>query len=238
MRNRKVAVMQPYTFPYLGYFQLINAVDTFVFYDDVDFIKKGWINRNKILVSGQAKLITIPCLKISQNKKINEIKLADNPKALSKIFKTIQHAYSKAPFFDETLPIVEAMLTSFQHENIGSFAAKSVTEVCKYLDITTEFKFSSKDFTDNIALNRSDRLIDITKKLDAHTYINPIAGGERLYDKNYFAQQGIQLEYFKPHLQEYPQLGKQFVGGLSIIDVMMFNSKEELKILLTNYELG
>lgn len=237
MKTRKVAVMQPYTFPYFGYFQLINSVDTFVFYDDVDFIKQGWVNRNKTLVSGQAKLITIPCLGISSNKKIFEIEVDKNSKAFSKILKTIQQAYSKAPFFDETFPLVEAVLTSCKHKDIGSFAANSVIEVCKHLNIDTQFKFSSKSFTDSIALDRSDRLIYITKNLDADTYINPIAGGEKLYDKSYFAEHGVKLEYFKPHLQQYQQFENEFISSLSVIDVMMFNPKEETKEMLSNYQL-
>ena len=233
----KVAVVQPYIFPYIGYFQLIYDVDVFVFYDDVNFIKGGWINRNKILSNNASTLISIPCIKASQNKLINEIEINTTSKDYSKILKTIEFSYKKAPFFDSVFPIVASVLNG-KNTLISELAIDSIQQVSNYLDIDTKFYRSSEDFSESKGMERADRLIHITKRLEADTYVNP-TGGKELYDKAYFKSEDITLQFIESSKDIVYQQGKlkDFVPWLSIIDVLMYNSKEETNLLLTKYQL-
>lgn len=232
---KKLAVMQPYLFPYIGYFQLIQATDKFVFYDDVNFIKHGWINRNRILLNGEDYLFTVPCEKISPNKKINEISYNSSHPFIRKTVKTIEHSYSKAPFFDQAFPIIKDILNS-DLKLISSLAEKSVCVISKYLGIETEFKTSSRHFPSTESLERDDRLISICKLEGVNGYINSI-GGEELYDKGYFLESGIDLSFIKSNEIVYKQFKNNFVSNLSIIDVLMFNSIDDISNMLTEYKL-
>jgi hypothetical protein len=230
-----IAIVQPYLFSYLGYFQLISEVDTFVFYDDVNFITRGWINRNKVLINGQAKYFTIPCSDASQHKLINEVEHALTDNKRDKLLRTIKFSYGKAPFFDDIYPIIEKVLHT-DSNLISDIAIASVTESCRYLDIDTALKKSSAHY-DNTGLDRAERLIDICHQEDCSTYINP-PGGKELYDKETFEKEGVRLQFLEPSLNEYTQFDNEFVPGLSIIDVMMFNSPEQIRTsLLTDYKL-
>lgn len=231
----KLAVMQPYLFPYLGYFQLIHAVDTFVFYDDVHFIKKGWINRNTLLVNNTKKRFTLPLQKASQNKLINEVEVALTDAWLQTFFKTLTQNYSKAPYFDPVYNLIEQVLAS-DHDSISTLAIDSVTRVCKYLDIDTSFEISSQKYGHTIGYEKADRLIAIAKEKDYSEYINP-AGGKTLYDPAYFKSKGVRLLFIDHELVSYPQFNTDFVSGLSIIDVLMFNSKAEVAKLLKKYSI-
>jgi hypothetical protein len=230
-----IAVMQPYFFPYIGYFQLIEAVDTFVFYDDVNYITRGWINRNKILINNEAKYITIPCRGASQNKLIYEVEHALNEKKRGKLIKKIKFTYSKAPFFNEVFPLFKKIMNK-EMGTIADLAIKSIKESCNYLGLKTTFKKSSENY-DNTSLGAADRLIDICKKEGSSNYINA-AGGMELYDKPYFSDDGVKLSFLKPQEVVYEQFGEEFVPWLSIIDVMMFNSPGKIKNeLLSLYKL-
>lgn len=232
---KKVAIVQPYFFPYIGYFQLINSVDTFVFYDDVNFIKKGWIHRNRILNDGSDLLFTIPLKKASQNKLINEIEINIDENWKSTFFNCIMHNYKRAPHFNEVNNILESVLSS-NCESISELAINSVMQTCAYLEIDTELIISSEMFGDNKLMRRDDRLIDITKRLNGKAYLNP-QNGKSLYSKPYFKENEIDLFFILPELKEYTQFKHPFVAGLSIIDLMMFNSKETIQYYLTNYHL-
>ncbi|MCH8535208.1 MAG: WbqC family protein [Flavobacteriaceae bacterium] len=235
MPSTKLAIMQPYIFPYLGYFQLVNAVDTFVFYDDVHFIKRGWINRNKILVNGTEKLISFPCIKASQNKLINEVEIDLQQKEYKKLLQSISMAYKKAPYFEEVFPVIEKVFLS-EATNIASLAIDSIKEVMNYLGITKQFKISSEAFATSKGLEKQERLIQITLTEKVSTYINAL-GGQELYSKDDFKKEEIDLFFLKASLPEYPQFSDAFVPGLSIIDVLMMNSKAEVKAMLNQYEL-
>lgn len=230
-----LAIMQPYIFPYIGYFQLINAVDAFVFYDDVNYIKRGWINRNQLLINNQAKLFTIPVLKASQNKLIQEIELGIDEKWLSHFYTTLEQNYKKAPHYKETIVLIKKVFNK-PHQYISDIAIESITQVSNYIGLKTVFKRSSTSFQSSKGLEKADRLIDITKKCNSIDYVNP-CGGIELYDKKYFKQQGINLYFIENSIAPYAQFKNDFVGGLSIIDVLMFNSKEEIKKLLTEFTL-
>ena len=229
--------MQPYIFPYIGYFQLINAVDKFVFYDDVNFIKQGWINRNKILVSGKEFLFTVPIQNISSNRKINEteISLHQFDKWQKKFLKTLNSSYTKAPHYDEVMSLIQNVFNEEQN-NISSLAINSIRIVCDYLHIGTKFKLSSEKYSDSQGMVKADRLIDICKKNNSTEYLNPI-GGMEIYTKEDFAEKGIDLKFLATNKTEYKQFGNDFIPNLSIIDVMMFNSVEEIRKMLDEYIL-
>lgn len=232
----KIAVMQPYLFPYIGYFQLINAVDKFVFYDDVNFIKQGWINRNKILVSGKDFLFTIPLVNATsfsliKDTRINE-KLYESWKV--KFLQTILQSYKKAPYFKNVYNLIDTILSE-PYITISEFAIGCVRTISIYLGITTEFITSSESYK-NQELDRQERLFDICKSENANSYINAL-GGQDLYTKEDFSQKEITLNFIKALPVEYKQFKNEFIPSLSIIDVLMFNSIEEIEAMINNYEL-
>ena len=230
----RVAIMQPYFFPYLGYYQLINAVDKFIIYDDVNFIKGGWINRNYILQNGEKKYITIPLNGASSFKKINEV--LTNCR-INKVLKTIRQSYSKAPYFKEVYKLVEDILNEINpNTTISTVSSLSLINVSRYLQLKTNFEFSSEDYQESNGLHKENRLIDICKKNKADTYINSI-GGEKLYSKEVFSRHNINLKFIMGKTTNYKQYGERFISNLSIIDVLMFNSASDIKYMLKNYDL-
>lgn len=229
----KIAIMQPYFFPYIGYWQLINAVDIFVLYDDVNYIKKGWINRNNILLNKSKHLITIPLLNVSQNKHINECIISDDDKIINNIIKTINLAYRKAPYYNLVFPTLEKIIKT--KGSISDLVLKSVLWIKEYLNIDTEIILSSSIGKNN-ELKGQDKIIEIVKKLNGNHYINAI-GGQELYDKEIFNNNEIKLNFIKMKEIKYKQFNNEFIPNLSFIDVLMFNSPEEIKKLLSMYEL-
>lgn len=230
--------MQPYFMPYIGYFQLINAVDKFIIYDDVNFIKQGWINRNQILIQGSKQFFTVPLKKQSSFLKINETFINNNQfeKWKIKFLKTIEQSYSKAPFFEQVNPIINKVLSSFDVElTISDLAFNSLLEISNFLMLETKFVLSSSLY-DNCNLVGQERILNICKKEEAKEYIN-LFGGVDLYNKNSFLKENIKLNFIKSNLIEYKQFKNKFVPWLSIIDVLMFNDKEEIKEMLNEYTL-
>ena len=225
--------MQPYFFPYIGYWQLINAVDVFVLYDDVNFIKKGWINRNNILLNKSEHLITIPLLNVSQNKHINECMVSEDYKSIDNIIKTINLAYKKAPYYNLVFPYIEEIIKT--KGSISDLVLKSVLWIKEYLVLNTEIILSSS-IDKNNELKGQDKIIEIVKKLNGNHYINAI-GGQELYNKEIFNNNGIKLNFIKTGEIKYKQFNNEFVPNLSIIDVLMFNSPSEVKEMLNNYSL-
>ncbi len=232
----KIAIMQPYVFPYIGYFQLINAVDTFVFYDDVNFIKKGYVNRNSILVNGSSFQFTIPCKSVSQNKLILDIDLSFDKKSRTKLLKTIEQAYQKAPFFNDIFPLLEQFINNNTSKTISDFAIESVKLIANYLNLKKIWRVSSFRHIDTRELKKEFRLIQIAKKEQTTTYINPI-GGIGLYNKEDFEKENLTLRFLKSEPNTYQQFANNFVPYLSIIDIIMFNSVEQTKSLLNQYVL-
>lgn len=222
----KLAIMQPYLFPYIGYWQLINAVDVFVIFDDVSYIKKGYINRNSILLNGQGQRITLELIGASQNKLINEIEIRGNSK---KILRTIELSYSKAPYFKEIFPIIEEILNQ-EEKNLAKFIGYSLEKISNYLKIDTKFLYSSSIKKDN-SLKAQNKILDICSKLDAKNYINTI-GGVNLYDEDRFKKEGIDLNFLKAKIINYQQFKDEFISHLSIIDVLMFNDIDAVRNML------
>ncbi len=231
----RLAIMQPYIFPYIGYFQLINSVDKFVVYDNIQFTKKGWINRNRILVNNRDEYISLPLKKDSDYLNVNERKLADTFKTdRIKLLRRITESYRKAPEFSTVYPLLEAIISN-EEENLFGFIYHSLQEVCRFLDIKTEFVISSAVPIDH-GLKSQDKVIAICKALGATVYVNPI-GGLELYAKDDFKKNGIELNFIKSAPVEYAQFNNEFVPWLSIIDVMMFNSKETIQRYLQLYTI-
>lgn len=232
----KLAIMQPYFFPYIGYFQLINSVDKFVFYDDVNFIKKGWIHRNNLLINNESFLFTIPCKAVSQNKLINQILLNFDNKEKLKFLRRVQLAYKNAKYFDTFYYKLESFILNDNSTTISELAGESIIFISDYLKIKTSFLYSSKNFSETINSDRQQRLINISKAEKTTTYINAI-GGKELYSKIDFNKNGIDLKFLKTGSVAYKQFANEFIPNLSIIDVLMFNSKEEVKTYLNQYTL-
>jgi hypothetical protein len=230
-----VAIMQPYFFPYLGYFQLVQAVDHFVFYDDVMFIKKGWINRNRILLQGNEFLFTIPLEKQSQNKTIRESTVSWGKEFPDKFMNQLDSAYKKAPNYLQVKELVEQVLHR-KFENLADLASESIQATWAYLGLEKKF-YHSSELGVSADLGRAERLIEITKFLGQSSYINAF-NGQELYEKGFFKSNGIELHFLKPNLIPYFQgNSKSFINGLSMIDVLMWNKKDEVVQWLGDSEL-
>ena len=227
--------MQPYFFPYIGYYQLIKAVDNFIFYDDVNFIKRGWINRTNIITREGKQLLSISLLKSSQNKRINEIELAGSQ---DKLLKTIEFTYKKAPYFKDFYPVVESVIRK-EETYISEYAANSIKAVAAYLDLDIEFSNSSEFHRSTAGYEKARRLIDICRKENADIYINSI-GGQAIYSKEEFDEKGIELYFLQSNPKiTYDQrpIRNDFEPSLSMIDVLMFNAPEQALTLLEDYKL-
>jgi hypothetical protein len=231
----KIAVMQPYFFPYIGYFQLINSVDKFVVYDEIEYSKKGWINRNRILLNGKDQLFTIPLKKDSDFYDVCQRKLSYNYIIIAeKILNKITLAYRRAPFFKEAYPII-ADCFLLEEENLFKFIYYSLEKLKAYLRIETSLLISSQIGLKE-RLKGELRVISICKHLNATHYINAI-GGQDLYSKETFARENIRINFLKSIPISYKQFEAEFVPWLSIIDVMMFNHPDKIREMLTKYEL-
>lgn len=228
----KLAIMQPYLLPYIGYFQLINAVDDFVFYNDVDYIKNGWINRNRIMVNGKVDYFTIPCFNQSSNRKIKEITFNRNHPHFRKLIKKITQSYSKAPYFNEVFPLVEEIF-NHQTEFISELSIRSIEAVMNYLSIHVPTKISSEHFSESAELKRAERIYSICSKVGANVYINPI-GGAQLYFKEEFKKNNIDLKFIETATDQFkPEVN----CSLSILDLLMNYSITEIKEFLLKYKL-
>ncbi|RJG05835.1 hypothetical protein D3870_07215 [Noviherbaspirillum cavernae] len=232
---KKIAIMQPYFFPYLGYFQMIAAADVFVLYDDIQFISRGWINRNKILINGDGMFITLPVKNDNHTLKIHERYFSDDfPREIEKILRGIYLSYARAPYFREVFPVLESII-KFPQQNVSLYIENSIRTICNYLDISTEILVSSRLGIGN-DLHGKQRVLKIIKELGGGISINPI-GGVDLYSCEEFLQHGVTLKFIKMHDICYRQYGNRFVPRLSIIDVLMFNKIPEVHQKLLRYSL-
>ncbi len=231
---KSVAIMQPYFLPYIGYWQLMYAVDEFVIFDDVNFIKKGWINRNNMWSANGPLLFTLPLVGASQNKKINELELANDNPWREKLLKTITQNYKKTAYFEQVFPIAEQIINCPQRQ-LKPYIQNSFEIINKYLGINTRLIDSSSQFN-NDHLEAESRIIDICKQLHADMYINPI-GGTALYHKEHFASAQVQLQFIETQKISYQQPSKNFIPYLSILDLLMNCSTAEIESMLQQYAL-
>ena len=230
----KLGIMQPYFFPYFGYWQLLNAVDKYIILDDVTFIKQGYINRNAILSQDKKQNINVMIDGVSSNKLIVDHYLNPNNIWKKKLLKTIQQNYSKAKYFEQVFSVLEDCIL-FENNNLSNYLTNQIRIISNYLDINTEIVQSSKQ-NYSIDLKAQDRVLIICKIEYANEYYNAI-GGRELYNKDSFVRHNIELKFLKMNDITYPQFNNDFIPYLSIIDVLMFNSVEETKLLLNNYSL-
>lgn len=228
-----LGIMQPYFMPYIGYFQLLNAVDKYVIYDNAKYTKKGWINRNRILQNNKDTLISISVEKDSDYLDIKDRSVADSFDK-KKLINQIRESYRKAPYFEQVIPIVEDII-NYEEKNLFLYIYNSIKEVCKYLNIHTEIIISSTIDVDQ-TLTGQDRVIAICKTLGAKDYYNAI-GGQELYHSKDFEKEGVSLRFLSSNLVAYKQFNNDFIPWLSIIDVMMFNSLAEIQDMLNEYKL-
>lgn len=232
---KKLAIMQPYFMPYIGYFQLINSVDEFIIYDNIQYTKKGWINRNRILVNEKDQLITLPIKKDSDYLDVIDRELSESwEKDKIKMVNVIKSSYNKAPYFKEASELIFECLNN-PEKNLFKFIYDSIILINEYLGIKTSIVISSSINADH-TLKSQDKVLSLCKVQNADVYINSI-GGVELYDKATFKQNGIKLNFIKSNPIQYKQFNNEFVSWLSIIDVLMFNSKEEIKKYLNEYTL-
>jgi hypothetical protein len=233
----KLAIHQPLFLPYVGYWQLMTSVDLFVIYDNAKFVKQTWISRNRLLREGQAAWFTLPLHNAPDSLDIRDREIAaDFDRA--KMLRQFAGAYRRAPYFNETYPLLERILDS--HElNLFRFLLNSINIIAAHLGIETRIVVSSavvpQVITDN--LKGQDKVLAICNHLDADTYINA-PGGMSLYDKSAFAANNIDLRFIRPKPLVYPQFARDFVPWLSIADVMIFNGRERTaEIVRDNYEV-
>lgn len=230
----KLAIMQPYFFPYIGYFQLIAAVDLFVLYDNIQYTKKGWINRNRILLNGGDTFISVPLKKDSDTLDVRERELAADFKP-GKLLAQLDGAYRKAPCFAHTMALVESTLRQ-DTRNLFTFLHHSLVTSCAHLGIATPIRVSSGIDIDH-ALTGQDKVLAICKAAGAQTYVNAI-GGQSLYASEDFLREGIELRFIRSQPFAYEQFGAPFVPWLSLIDVLMFNPVAQVRAAIdNNYEL-
>jgi hypothetical protein len=243
----KIALMQPYFMPYLGYFQLINAVDKFIFFDDAHFIKQGWINRNNILLNKEKHRFCLPIKSISSNKKINETYIAESPiNWETALLKKIDYAYHKAPFFEVIYPKIEKIVLSATKSrtlagrgsaghSIADVSINSIEQILDYVGVKKTLIRSAGRY-DNSTLKLTAKVIDICEKEGASIYVNAV-GGQNLFQRECFKAHNIDLLFIKPKLKMYPHFAPDFVGGLSILDVLMHNNPTEIRAMLDDYSL-
>ncbi|MCZ4280508.1 WbqC family protein [Kiloniella laminariae] len=230
----KVAIMQPYFFPYIGYYQLIQAVDVIVIYDNIKYTKKGWINRNRYLLNGRDQLFSLPLKRNSDFLDIREREIAESFER-DKLLQRIKGAYRKAPFFQETFGLIEETI-GCEKINLFDFLHNSLLKTCSFLGITTEVVISSTVNIDH-NLQSQDKVLALCKELGAATYFNPV-GGQELYSRKAFQEQDLELYFLKPELFSYRQFDDPFVPWLSIIDVLMFNCLNDVQgYLKSRFEL-
>ncbi len=231
----KLGLMQPYFMPYIGYWQRIYAVDQHIIYDDVNYIKGGWMNRNKILLAGQPHIFSMNLNGASPNKLINEVEVNSNSLLQIKMLRTLEQAYKKASYYQDAMACLEPIICN-PETNLAKYLEFQIREICKYMGVTTEILMSSDINKDN-TLKGQDKVIEICKRQGASVYYNAHTGME-LYSKKDFQNEGLELKFIKDGATvQYQQITGEFVPSMSIIDVLMNCSKEEITHLLNDYVL-
>lgn len=230
----RLAIMQPYFFPYIGYFQLIASVDLFIVYDNIKYTKKGWINRNRMLQNGKDVMFSLPLKSDTDYLDVCQRELSTDFNR-DKLLNQIKGAYRRAPYFEQTFPLI-GEIVRHENTNLFRFLQHAIVRTCEHLGITTEIRISS-DIAIDHTLKNQDKVLALCEAVGANTYVNAI-GGMELYSKETFRDKGIDLKFIQSKPFEYPQLGDVFVPWLSIIDVMMFNPMDAIRdCISTQFDL-
>ena len=221
-----IAIMQPYAFPYIGYFKLIASVDEFIFLDNVSFIKKGFINRNSVLLDGESHRFTLPVSRQSQNKFINEHEYVGD---FTKFLKLMSNSYSKCKYYEVFMPILESICRN-PELNVAQWNANCIIKISRYLGLKTKFRFSS-DIPECFGLAGQDRIICICEKLKTSIYFN-LPGGIALYDESVFSNKGIQLKFINTSELLSISIEDHLVTNLSILDLLVNCDPSRIKEVL------
>ncbi|WP_313114925.1 WbqC family protein [Aequorivita sediminis] len=233
---KKIGIMQPYFLPYIGYFQLMEMVDEFVIYDNIEFSKASWIRRNRMLQNGKDAFFTLPLKKDSDFLDVDQRYLVENfDKEAGRLLRRIKANYSKAPYFNDFFPVVEKIIC-YEERNLFDYILNSVYCIKDYLKIETPIKVFSKLGKDVHLLRAQDKVIGVCKALQATHYINSF-GGKHLYDSESFEQENLELLFFRTSQIEYSQFENNFIPFLSIMDVCMFNDVSQVSEFLKHYEI-
>jgi hypothetical protein len=233
----RVAIMQPYFFPYIGYFQLIYATDRFILLDDVQYIRHGWINRNRILKPGEGvQYITVPLAAHHRETLIKDIGISDAPGCFLKILRQLEHYRKRAPYYKAVMELLRECFNC-NATGITALNAHCLETVCRYIGLRYHIEIAGQLHLDYTAVQEADEwALQISRQLGASEYINP-PGGSSFFNRAKYEANNIQLWFLHPHLRAYDQGRQKFEPGLSIIDVMMFNTPEQIRSLLQEYEL-
>lgn len=231
----RLAIMQPYFLPYIGYFQLMAAVDRIVLLDDVNFINRGWIARNRILRNGQAAWLTLPLVGASQNRLIHEIDIMPDDGWKSRMLRVVQDAYKTAPFASQTLRLFEELIVDASG-NLSAFISRCLRRVARYIGIVTDIVPTSSAYPKG-DLKGQGRILDICRREGAKLYVN-LPGGHALYDSVKFEEAGIVLRFLDPNL-DHLKIRHGLAGGpvLSILDLLMLNAPETILAAVQNFKL-
>lgn len=233
----KVALMQPYFFPYIGYFQLINEVDEFVIFDNAQYIRRSWITRNRLLnAHKESTFINVPVCKEAMGTKIKDIRINNDIQWQNKIFQQLLY-YKNAPYYQYVKDFLSDCFTVNDSDYVSQFNTRSLKMICDLLKIDTKITVLSEKFPAIDTADEADEWgIKVSKALNASTYINAI-GGKEFYNPEKYLNNGIDIQFVEPVLLAYKQFKPLFVPGLSIIDVMMFNEIEKIREMLQLYLL-
>ncbi|MFC5453923.1 WbqC family protein [Prosthecobacter fluviatilis] len=231
----RLAIMQPYFLPYIGYFQLMKAADRFVFLDDVNYINRGWINRNRLRTPQGPAWFTLPLIGASQNRLICEIDIKTDDGWKRSLERTISITYSKAPFFADIFPLFQSWLSSASG-NLAQYLSRNLQDIAAWLGLDTQMVPSSSIYPKG-ELRGQHRILDICLREGADMYVNP-PGGRELYDASVFSSSGVQLQFLKPELQNLQLVSAGEDGPvLSILDLMMYNSQQSLRQAVSTFHV-
>ena len=237
--------MQPYFFPYLGYFQLISAVDGMLLYSHVNYIKRGWVNRNRVLARARGPVyVTVPVRDASSHRIIGDVEIDNSTPWKSTMLNSIYHEYRRSPHFHQVYTFLEALLTR-PYEKLDLLNIDTVRAVVSLLGINTNVSVANEN---HIAMERvlentpsaerkTQRILELCRHEKASTYLNPV-GGKLLYDKDVFRRNGVELQFLESIPTPYLQSAPGFVPHLSIIDVLFNCGVEGTRQLLDNYQLS
>jgi len=243
----KLGIMQSYFFPYFGYFQLVNSVDTFCLYEHVTFRKRSWITRNRILDKGnqEPRYINIPVKNKSSFKAIGEISIDDSTNWRRTILDALYFNYKKAPFFESSYDVLERLI-NLKIENLHDYNSEIVVNISRWLECSTSIVSKSEKAVETELENglidhtldiKTNRVVKLCRLYGASHYVNP-TGGVALYCKDSFTRNGLELSFLDSHIEEYEQWGESYTPHLSIIDMMMHLSREKMQHLLKSYSLS
>lgn len=231
--------MQPYIFPYIGYFQLINYTDKWVIFDDTQYISKGWVNRNRILhpdINKEWQYFTVPVKKHSRESRITDIEINDDKKWRDEFLGKLTSYKKKAPYYLETIQFVGDCI-NYKNSSLTDWVIYTLDKTCAYLNVPFNYSIYSGIEVDTDNINHAGQwALEISDALGADEYVNPV-GGYNIFNENEFLERNIALCYLKANIKPYIQRRGNFVPGLSIIDIMMWNDKEMICEMLSDFEI-